>query len=121
MKTERIIPARGLEGYCVTDTGKFIGKRNCQLVGSQVGGYIRYTVRVNKKTKSVNAARVVWESFYGLIPKGYEIDHINSDKSDNRLSNLRVVTHKENMANPITRARLSKPRKHYSVKYEKIR
>ena len=27
---------------------------------------------------------------------------------------------KENMANPITRARMGKPRKRYSVKYEKV-
>ena len=97
MKTERIVSAHGLEGYRVTDGGKLIGKRNCQLVGCLSNGYTRYTVRVNKKTKS-----------------------INGDRSDNRLSNLRVVTHKENMANPVTRARMGKPRKHYSVKYEKV-
>ena len=84
MKTERIVSAHGLEGYRVTDSGKLIGKRNCQLVGCLSNGYTRYTVRVNKKTKSINGARVVWESFYGPISKGFEIDHINGDRSDNR-------------------------------------
>jgi hypothetical protein len=43
--------------------------------------------------------RVVWETFVGKIPTGLEIDHINCDKHDNRISNLRVVTHSENCKN----------------------
>lgn len=37
---------------------------------------------------------------YGLpIEKGYEIDHINRDKSDNRKRNLRLVSHAANCRN----------------------
>lgn len=36
-----------------------------------------------------------------------EIDHINCDRADNRLVNLRMVANrKENMANPITREKV---------------
>lgn len=42
--------------------------------------------------------RVVWYLAYGGWPQG-EIDHINGDKSDNRLENLRDVTHRQNMWN----------------------
>lgn len=31
--------------------------------------------------------------------KGYDIDHINGNKNDNRLSNLRKVTHQQNRCN----------------------
>jgi hypothetical protein len=36
---------------------------------------------------------------YGSIPEGYHIDHINEFKNDNRLCNLRLVTHTENQHN----------------------
>jgi hypothetical protein len=39
----------------------------------------------------------------GVWPSG-EVDHINGDKSDDRLCNLRVVTHQQNMWNQKIRA-----------------
>ena len=42
-------------------------------------------------------------------PNGYkEIDHINTNRADNRIENLRWVTHSMNMLNPITNERLKK-------------
>jgi hypothetical protein len=67
------------------------------------------TVRTEVGLKRVH--RVVWETFKGEIPDGYEIDHIDGNRLNNALSNLRCVTHTENMSNPITRTRLRKPKK----------
>jgi HNH endonuclease. len=41
--------------------------------------------------------RVVAETFFGEIANGYEVNHINEDKSDNTLNNLELVTRAENM------------------------
>jgi hypothetical protein len=38
----------------------------------------------------------------GEIPEGMVIDHINTIRTDNRLENLRCVTHLENNNNPLT-------------------
>lgn len=43
--------------------------------------------------------RVIWEEANGPIPEGMSIDHINGDTKDNRLENLRCVTHSDNLKN----------------------
>lgn len=34
-----------------------------------------------------------------VVEDGFEVDHINGDRLDNKISNLRIVTHKTNMQN----------------------
>lgn len=36
-------------------------------------------------------ARWMWENAYGPIPEGFEVDHINGDPTDDRLSNFRLL------------------------------
>lgn len=48
--------------------------------------------------KKLLAHRVAFALYYGRWPDG-AVDHINRDKSDNRISNLRVATKAQNAAN----------------------
>jgi hypothetical protein len=48
--------------------------------------------------RTVKAHRVIWAIVHGEWPDG-EIDHINGIASDNRLSNLRIATRSQNLAN----------------------
>ena len=72
-----------------------------------IGGYIAngYFTKDGRRMPFYRH-RVIWYYFNGEIPNGYELDHINGDKTDNSLSNLRCVTRKENVNNPITRQKM---------------
>ena len=61
----------------------------------------------NLNGKLIYTHRAVYETFKGEIPDNCEIDHINIVRDDNRLENLRAVTHKENMNNELTRKKVS--------------
>ena len=77
---------------------KFLGKgwgtdgHFKQLTAKSGRGY--YYVGVDGKIKRWH--RIVYEYFNGPIPKGKEVDHINNVRSDNRISNLKLKTHKDN-------------------------
>ena len=49
------------------------------------------------------AHRVAYAHFHGAWPS-QEIDHINQDRSDNRIKNLREVSHSQNMRNQSRRS-----------------
>lgn len=62
-------------------------------------GYRRILFRFEiKKTFKIRAHRLAWYIVYGKLPE-MEIDHINQDKSDNRIANLRDVPKDVNQRN----------------------
>jgi hypothetical protein len=44
------------------------------------------------------AYRVVWYSYYGEIPEGHHIHHLNENVKDNRITNLELIDGKEHVA-----------------------
>ena len=61
-------------------------------------GYLCSNVRFGGVPQTLSAHRVAWALHHGAYPSG-QIDHINGVRTDNRISNLRDITHAENAMN----------------------
>ena len=87
-----------------TQSAEHISKRwNKKCAGTPAGtiyktGYVRVQWRAMGVKSYLAAHRVAWVIHHGRIP-ACEIDHINGDRADNRISNLREVTRVQNNRN----------------------
>ena len=73
-------------------TERIIKMKNCN-------GYLFFNIYDKKleKTKSYYQHRFVYEVFKGPIPRFFEVDHMNNLKHDNRIKNLQLLSHKQNV------------------------
>lgn len=72
------------------------GVKQGQLAGSKHSeGYV--VIGINKKIYF--AHRLAWIYKYGDIPEKHDIDHIDNNRSNNKISNLRPATRWQNLAN----------------------
>jgi len=84
---------QGQRGSCKVFNTKFSGKKAGKF---DKNGYLQ--IRTYQTGTMCLAHRLAWLYVYGEIP--YVIDHVNGDKSDNRIVNLRNVNPSANNKNP---------------------
>ena len=85
------------------ETGVFTWKVNrggTAIIGAKAGrihpsGY----VHIKYQNVEYLAHRLAWIHHHGKIDQSLVIDHINGIRNDNRIQNLRQVTHAKNMQN----------------------
>lgn len=82
-----------------TTTGTINGKKGDPLKEQlNFFGYRKVTPKLKGKTISVYVHKAVWIASGQTIPQNHEIDHIDKDKQNCSLSNLRTIPWTLNMA-----------------------
>ena len=95
------------EGYQVSNLGRVKSLERLDVIGRKRKekilkptinhkGYYQVGLWKQSIGKMYLVHRLVWIAFNGTIPEGLQVNHINEIKSDNRLSNLNLMTPKEN-------------------------
>jgi hypothetical protein len=93
----------GCKDYYISNTGRVksikLNKEWIKSFRTRKNGYLCIRLIINNKKKWISIHQLVGMSFLGYKPNtnNLVIDHINGIKNDNRLENLRVVTHRENI------------------------
>lgn len=97
-------PVRGYEDYDASNFGRVrslnynhTGKTKILKLFKKENGYLQVCLCKEGKRKMFYVHRLVYETFNGVIPDGYEVNHINEIKTDNSVWNLNLMTPKENI------------------------
>jgi len=73
---------------------KGVGIQHGAVAGTKMNGYLNIKIQ----GRCYRAHRIAWMIHHGEWPDGY-VDHINHQKDDNRIHNLRLCNHSQNKAN----------------------
>ncbi len=101
------IPLEGYDNYRISKKGnvmsmKYGGHKGSKLLKTQLrdSGYVYVSMQINKKQVGHSIHQLLAITFLGHTPAGHTmvVDHKNGKKADNRLSNLQIITHRENLS-----------------------
>ena len=87
--------------YLASKCGKILSlkynKKRILKFRKNRNNYLTFHFCENNKKRNFYIHRFVFETFKGSIPKGMEIDHVDGDKKNNSITNLQLLTKKENI------------------------
>lgn len=85
--------------YSISKNGNILNIKTGRVLKQNTNqkGYYQVQLSNNGFSKTITIHKLVYENFIGKILKGFEINHIDGNKSNNCVSNLELVTRKQNM------------------------
>lgn len=98
---------RSVNRTIITTSGIIRRMKGKMLLPIADNNYMKVLLSKEGKQKLKLVHRLVAEAFIPNPDNKPEIDHINTDRTDNRVENLRWVTRKENCNNPITKEKMA--------------
>lgn len=105
------VPVLGYEGrYEVSNLGRIKSFYHCdkklitpkiKAIQTNPNGYKTITLSVNRRVKGFMVSRLVLAAFDKPMPSTIDCRHLDGDKSNNKLNNLKWGTRKENEADKL--------------------
>ena len=99
------------DNYAANKDGDIYSLKRKKIINKNKdsNGYLFFIICNKKleKQKFYYQHRFVYEVFRGPIPHGFEVDHIFPVKTDNRIKNLQLLTHKQNIEKSKNKAIIS--------------
>ena len=102
------------ENYQVTYDGRVWSFKTNKWLKPCLGNHGYFTVNINGKTVLLH--RLIAEAFIPNPENKHCIDHINGNRQDNRIENLRWCTYSENNNNPVYISRKTGQKRSYEAR-----
>lgn len=106
------------DSYRVNEFGQIQSCRRCGNTKTRKGSwrdikcsssgkcpYLKFIVNLDNTHKTKYVHQAVWEAFVGEVSKGLVLDHIDGDRLNNCLDNLRIATYSQNAQHAVKRVR----------------
>ena len=98
---------------------------SCEIKGQELktrtdkDGYLRFNSIIDKKHTTLLVHKLMAFTFLGDTPKGFVVDHIDRNKTNNKIENLRHATYKTNAQNS-NYHKMTEEKKNMAIKMKKI-
>ena len=106
------------EGYKVSNLGRILnlnykntGKAKLMNPSTNIYGYLQVNLRKNGESKTCKVHRLVAETFLPNPENKPEVNHIDEDKTNNRVDNLEWKNHRDNCNHGTRNERIGKANK----------
>ena len=93
----KIKEIKNYPNYAITDNGEVYNLRNGKIMRQKDNqGYLTVKLCKNGKPKEFRVHRLVYQAFIGELDNLLVIDHIDGNRHNNNVSNLRQIHTREN-------------------------
>ena len=93
----KIKEIKNYPNYAITDNGEVYNLRNGKIMRQKDNqGYLTVKLCKNGKPKEFRVHRLVYQAFIGELDNLLVIDHIDENRHNNNVSNLRQIHTREN-------------------------